>query len=217
MNNHHAGTSQYIGMIPFSIPPSPTPDFYFEMRRQRPKKPSGPAREYLAQPSAVNEQFPKEKMVARSCSREISITKGLSQLSLRSPSQSEKSGDAPPCVDTPSFLPKPVAKDFPSTPMPQQDSRYQQQEIRSVMKEKTSRFRYSLSLNKTPQFLTKSSNMKLAPVDMESRFEAMDKQLATVRAEMSSATDERSKVQEQLDLFQTRGEFDARHSPKLKQ
>ena len=202
-----AASAPRNGMLLF--PRSPSPPFqegFVQIRRQRQKKDEIMNNGYPYRPYSSNSAYRQNHTaVSRSSSREISLSSHMAQLSLASNVGSQANGE-PHCPSTPSLIPKPVPKEPPSTPSPQRPLKTEQDETQTLNKKKT-RSRNSLSPSKTPLFLNKYSNVKLAepPLDMESRLGAMDKQLSTFNEQMKSVSDERSQVNQKLDMFQMKG------------
>ena len=188
----HSPSQKRNGIVPFSRSPSPSQDTFVQVRRRRPRDQNAPQRGCDNQ-SRTNARSAKNNGSVQRF-RDVSVTTAMQTLSING--KEERSMLETSCQPTtPSGIPKPVVKEPPSTPQKESPIRAKSQR----------RPRKSCSPSKTPQFLTKSSNVQAATWDTDTRLDAMEKLHNHFKEQLESFSGKESSHQEQINLYKTRG------------
>lgn len=191
-----APNSKHNGTIPSSRSPSPPFDSFVQIARQREpgldlSKPSN----FIQSSFRFASPDDEDNVFTRHTLGDVFANTAMHELSIGNASKNTSVENTVP--STPSFIPKPVTKDHPPSPT-------QKQETQSPTKAQR-RPRQSLPSWKPSTFLNKSSNVQSASWDTDSRLDAMDRQFGTLKEQLNTMSSERSNVEEQINLYKTRG------------
>ena len=186
------------GTIRSSRSPSPLDDTFVRIRKPRKRQDERVASACTRKTSASGTLTARSYHDPANPYRDISLCASLSRLHLGEPVQESRNQDIV-SPTTPSYLPKPVAKEPLSTPVQQQNgSRKMKNSLHSSRPH---------SPTKTPAFLSKTSNLQAADWDANTRWITMNKQMEDFREEMQKITNDQNSTDEQIKLYKTRSKF----------